>query len=455
MSETSPEGEGDVSRATWATRTGFIFAAAGTAVGIGNVWRFPFKTADEGGAAFLLVYVAFLVVVGVPLILLEFSIGRETRLSPVSAFDSLASGVYRYLGWPMVATAFLVLSYYTVVSGWMLRYTVMAAAEGYPSDVATAEAWFFEIASGVDAVLFHGLFLLLTASVVAFGVKRGIEVISLTLFPLSLALLASLAVFAYRLDGATGAYGYFLRPDLEVVAGNWHTILPSAAGQAFFTLSVGAGIMLTYASYVEEDRSLVGDSFAIAGIDTAVAVAVGLVVFPVMFAAGLSPTEPGHSAFFVTVSTAFGSIQGGELFGFVFFGTVSVAALLTSVALLEVLVCHMLDEEGMMRREVLAVAVTLLFVVGLPAALDIRFLDVVDVFAVEVLLVATMLVISVYLGWRHGEELADTVFDGELSGLMRRSWIWLIRIPVVAVLIVTLATGAIEYGHLLRELFGG
>ncbi len=442
-------------RESWRLRAGFVLAAAGTAVGLGNFWRFPFKAGEEGGAAFVLIYLVFIAVVGVPLVLLEFSIGRRTGRSPVAAFDRFASGAARHLGWPLVAAAFLILSYYTVVAGWMLRYTVMAVSDGYPSDVATAQTWFDEVATGLDAVAFHAVFLVLTAAVVAFGVKRGIEVVSLTLFPLALALLGVLVVMAYRLPGNQGAYAYYLKPDLGVVADNWHTILPSAAGQAFFTLSIGVGVLLTYASYVDEDRGLVGDGAAVAGLDTVVAVAVGLVVFPVLFAAGAPPGDTGHSAVFVTLSSSFGAIDGGLAMGFFFFGTLSLAGLLTSVALLEVVVSHLMDEEGFLRQEVLVSIVVVLFLFGVPPALDLRYLDVVDVFVTEIMLVATMLAVTAYVSWRHGEEMKSEVFGDLDDGWFASSWLWLLRAPVLVVLTVTLAAGLVKYGHLLTELTGG
>lgn len=442
-------------RESWSGRKGFVLAAAGTAVGLGNFWRFPFQAGEEGGAAFVLIYILFILLVGIPLLLLEFSVGRWASSSPVAAFDSLASGVYSYLGWPMVAAAFLILSYYTVVSGWVLRYTVMAFSTGYPSDLAAAEQVFGEVATGTDALVFHAVFLGLTAAVVAFGVKKGIELVSLTLFPLSMALLGVLIVMAYRLPESGEAYAYYLRPDLGVVASEWQSILPSAAGQAFFTLTVGGGILLTYASYVDEDRSLLGDGVTVAGLDTVVAVAVGLVVFPVMFTAGVPPGEPGHSALFVTLSSSFGTLEGGETLGFVFFGTIALAALLTSVALLEVLVSHMMDGEGHLRRHVLGFAVVVLFLFGVPPSLDLRYLDVVDVFATEILLVSTMLAVTVYVAWSHGDEVLEEVFYDDQERSIEKIWLWLLRYPVPVILAVTLVAGFVGYGDMLRRMFGG
>lgn len=440
-------------RATWATRVGFVLAAVGSAVGLGNVWRFPFQVGEGGGAAFLVVYLVFVALVGLSVLLAELAVGRSANRSPVEAFADLAQGAWEHLGWLFVATAFILLSYYTVVAGWIARYAVKGVSAGYPSSVEAADTQFAAAATGVDAVVFHGLFMAATAAVVGLGLRRGVELAAKVTVPVLVVLLVALAVYVSDMSGAGAAYSYYLSPDFGEVAANWDVILPAAAGQAFFTLSLGMGVMITYASYIEKDEDIVRDGAAIVALDSFIAVLVGLIVFPVLFTAGMPPAEPGHGAVFVSLAAAFGGVPMGGGLGTVFFATVALAALLSTVGLMEVVVSHILDYEGVERRAAAGGVGLTLFVVGIPAASSLVVIDFYDLFVNRVLLVAGALLLSVYVGWRFRDEAVSVVSgdSGWLDGF-GRAWLWTLRIPVVVVLVVVLGFGIADYVGFVQEI---
>jgi NSS family neurotransmitter:Na+ symporter len=444
-----------MARATWNTRSGFLFAAVGSAVGLGNIWRFPFAVGQEGGAAFLFVYLVCIVVIGFPILLVELAVGRRTRKSVVGALMEVGEGVWEYLGWLLVATAFLLLSYYTVVAGWVLRYTGLGIGDGYASTVEAASTQFSGVAVGLDTVFFHGVFLAATVAVVALGLRRGIEIAAKVMIPLLIVLLVLMAYYAYGLSGAGEAYAYYLTPDLGVIAENWIHILPAALGQAFFNLGLGMGIMVTYSSYIDRDENLIEDASVIIALDTVISFVVGLIVFPILFTAGVSPSGSGHGTVLISLSAAFGNIDGGGVIGTVFFGTVVVAALLSAVSLLEVVVSYMLEQEDFARsRRATTVSTGFgLFFVGLPAAVSLSLFNVYDLFIDRVLLVFGALLLTGYVGWRFDEEAVEEI-SGGADGFQRfgKAWVWTIRYPAVVILFFVLLLGVTDYVELVRGI---
>ncbi|WP_254767295.1 sodium-dependent transporter [Salinilacihabitans rarus] len=444
----------EVTRETWASRAGFILAAVGSAVGLGNVWRFPFQVAQEGGGAFLAIYLLFVLTVGFPAILAEFVVGRHTKRNPVSAVAELGGGAWRYVGWIFVVTGVIILSYYSVVASWTLRYVLFGLGDGYVSDVAAAGAQFDAVATGLDAVGFHALFMLAAITVVAAGIERGIELTVKVMVPAIVVVAVGMAVYAFTLDGAGAAYAYYLAPDVEVIAADWRSILPAAAGQAFFTLSLGMGTMVTYASYLGEDRNLAADGAVIVGLDTLIALVVGLIVFPVFFTAGVDPADPGPGAIFVGLTSAFADVPFGRLVGLAFFVTVAVAALSSAISILEVAVSFLVDERGIDRKVATLGVGGGVFLLGVPSALDLVLLDLFDTFADRVLLVAGALLLVVLVGWLAAdvarEELEKGIGD---LGPYGDAWIWLVRLPVAITLVVALVLGVSEYVEFLTGDF--
>lgn len=322
-------------RETWGSRSGFILAAVGSAVGLGNIWRFPFQVGQEGGSAFLFVYLLMVLVIGLPAVLIEFAIGRRAVRNPIDAFAKLGYPRWTAVGVLGVLTGFVIMSFYAVVGGWVLRYMVASTSGSY---FDAPEAYFTEVASGVDAVAFQFVFLAITAGIVAMGVRRGIELAVKLLVPALVVIMGVLIVYTATLEGAVDGYLYYLSPDIATLLQDWPSIVPAAMGQAFFTLSIGMGIMITYASYLREDRNLLVDGGWIVGIDTAIAILAGLMIFPVLFTIGIQPGEGGAGELFVGVGGAIGDLPAARLIGLLFFGALFVAALSSAISLTEVAV---------------------------------------------------------------------------------------------------------------------
>lgn len=440
-----------VVRETWQSRLGFVLAAVGSAVGLGNVWRFPFQTGQEGGAAFLAVYLVFILLVGLPAMLVELTVGRRSKRNAVGALGQIGGRAWRYVGGLFLVVGFVILSYYSVVSGWVLRYFLGSFTGDY---LVGPEAYFESVSTGLDAVVFHAIFMVVVIAIVGGGVRRGIEAAVRLIIPGIVVLMVALAIYAATLPDVGAAYAYYLSPDVEVLASQWHSIVPAAAGQAFFTLSLGMGAILTYASYIDEDRNLLVDSGAIVVSDTAIAILTGLVVFPILFATGVGAVAPGPGAIFVALAGAFGGLPYGWILGAVFFGAFAMAALSSAISLLEVVVAYLVDEHDVDRRLAAAGIGACVFVLGIPVAIDGVFLELYDRLAAEVLLVVGGLLLSILVGWIVAEDAIDELQQGMGKfGSLGSIWIWLVRVPVVVVLLVALYLSVTGYVEFLRTAF--
>ena len=447
-------------RETWATRTGFILAAVGSAVGLGNIWRFPFVTGEGGGSAFLFVYLLFVALIGLPAILAEFVVGRKTERNPVGALMEYGGSAWKYVGGMFIVTGFVILSFYSVVAGWFIRY-FLVGVRGSPASHSDASggdaaAMFGDLSTGLDAFVFHTIFMALTVGIVALGIRQGIELAVKVMVPSLIVLLGGLAVWAFTLPGGSDGYAYYLSPEFDVIAANWTTLLPDAAGQAFFTLSLGMGVMITYASYLGEDRNLATDGVTIIGFDTGIAFLTGLAVFPIFFAAGIEPGEGGAGEIFVSMTQAFATIPGGHLLGLLFFGTVVVAALSSSISLLEVVTAYVIDEKGVERWQAAVGMGGVIYLLGVPVTYDLVFLDLLDGFADGVLLVLGALLMMILVGWIAPqvavEELEKGIGD---LGSLGQAWIWALRIPILIVLAISLYLGVVGYVEFLTTDFAG
>lgn len=438
-------------RESWATRIGFILAAVGSAVGLGNVWRFPFQVGQEGGAAFLIVYLAFVVLVGFPAILIEFVVGRNTELNPVGALRDFGEDSWKYVGGVFIMIGFVILSYYSVVAGWVVRYFVDSFTGAYMTEPG---AHFMSIASGLDALVFHAIFMAAVVGVVAFGVRQGIELAVKAMVPAIIVIILGLVAYAFTLDGAGAAYSYYLSPEFGAIAENWQSVLPAAAGQAFFTLSLGMGVMITYASYISEDRNLAEDGVSIIALDTGIAVIVGLFVFPILFTAGVDPAAPGAGAIFISLAGAFAELPLGWLIGAIFFAMFALAALTSGISLLEVVVAYAVDEIGMARERAAVLIGGGIFLLGIPVTYDVVLVDLYDMLAAEILLVVGALLAMGLVSWKRSEEAKEELALGIGSlGTKGDAWIWLVRVPVLLVLVVSLYLGVTGYYEYLTTDF--
>jgi NSS family neurotransmitter:Na+ symporter len=436
-----------MTRETWASRLGFVLAAVGSAVGLGNIWRFPWITAENGGSAFLLVYLFVVLVVGVPGLVGELVIGRRSKRNPVGALRDLSgSNGWAVVGGLSVVTALVLLSFYSVVGGWIVRYFVEAAAAlaGGPLPYAAAPGAYFDAASvGVDALAYHLLFLALTGGIVLAGVRRGIEVGTKVMMPAIFVLLVVLAGWATAQPGAAAGYEFYLSFDLATVEANFFSVLGPAAGQALFTLSLGAGTMITYASYLGEDRSLPFDAGSIALLNTLVGVLAGLVVFPLLFSLGVDPGSPGPGALFVSIAGAFARLPGGTLVATVFFGVVTLAALSSSISMLELPVAFLVDEFGLDRRRAVGLSLAVFAVTGAASALDPSVFALFAVTLVDRLLALGLAVFLLFVGWVLGRDaLAEfRAGAGPLATRLAPAWLYTVGVALPVFLLFTLFAG--------------
>jgi NSS family neurotransmitter:Na+ symporter len=427
-------------RETWATRLGFILAAVGSAVGLGNIWRFPFQTADNGGAAFLVVYLASMLIIGIPAILAEFVIGRRANTDAIGAFRSLGKSNWRFVGAIGILASFWTLSYYSVIGGWVARY-VAGSVTG--SALAAPEGYFGAISVGLPSVVTHAVFMTTVIVIVAAGIERGIELATKFMVPSVIVLLIGLAVYAVTLPGSGQGYGFFLTPDFGVVATNFTSILPLAFGQALFSLSLGFSVMITYASYLGRDDSLFADGLLIAVTNTFVGMLAGLVVLPLLFAAGVQPGEGGVGAVFISIPTALASLPGGGLVGravgVVFFAVVLVAALSSAISLLEAAVAYAVDTFGLGRVPAAVGLGVGAFALGIPSAIDTAWLEWFDGISVTLLLPLGVLSVVLFVGWAMGSAATEELRDGMGLGGVSPAWLWTLRTVVLLVVLVVVA----------------
>jgi len=398
-------------REHWSSRSGFVLAAVGSAVGLGNMWRFSYLTAENGGAAFVLLYLAITLVVGLPVLLAELAVGRGAQMSPIRALEHFGGAAWKPLGLVFVAAGLLILSYYSVIAGWTLRYGGIALLSGFAPGAADR---FGDIASGWDAFGFHLVFMAGTIAVVAGGVKGGIERTALVLMPALFLIVAGLALWASTLDGAREGYAYYLSADFSKLLSMG--VIKDAAGQAFFSLSLGMGAMLTYASYLGRDHHLPNESAVIAGADVGIAFVAGLVVFPLIFALGLSE-QVGDStvgALFITLPEAFAQMgAAGRVVGILFFAALIVGALTSAISLLEVVVSAAIDGLGWSRGRAAWSLGALIALVGVPSAWSTEVLGVVDQVANNLFLLGGGFALAIFVGWVMRDPVAEVSVGAE------------------------------------------
>ena len=449
-------------RDTWGSKLAFILAAAGSAVGLGNIWGFPTTAAASGGGAFLLVYLAAVAFIGAPVMLAELVIGRRTQRNPVGAFRALAPGsLWVVVGALGVMTGIIILSFYSVVAGWTLAYVVKSALGTFGPGADTAAIFGGVAGSPAPAIGWHLVFMALTIWVVVGGVRDGIERWTKVLMPLLFLLLVLLALRAVTLSGAGPGLEFYLHPDFSRVTAR---VVLAAVGQAFFSLSLGMGAMITYGSYVSKRDDLVSSAGWVTGFDTLIAVLAGFIIFPTLFHAGLEPGAGGPGMVFVVLTSLLSTIPpapyGGILFGTAFFLLLAIAALTSSISLLEVPTSWLVDERGMRRRRAALLLGGVAFLLGIPSALangavgwlsrlpgiGMDFLSFLFAVFGQYALVVGALLISLFVGWVWGVRAAGEEVranDGKFP--LGRTWAFLIRFlcPVAIVgILVSLLRGA-------------
>lgn len=410
-------------------------AAVGSAVGLGNMWRFSYLTAEKGGAAFVVLYLLFTTIVALPVLLGELAIGRGAGKSPIQALDHYGGPRWKALGGLFVATGFLILAYYSVIAGWTIRYAGEALLTGLPADPG---AHFKSISEGLPAFVFHLIFMAVTMLVVMGGVTRGIERVSVVAMPTLFALVVGIALYAATLDGGEAGYRYYL--NARVSNAFKMDVVVAAAGQSFFSLSLGMGAMLTFASYLPRDSELPSEAVKIAMSDFGVAFLAGLMVFPIIFAFGLQGDvgESTLGALFVALPKAFASMGAiGRVVGFAFFVALIIGALTSAISLLEVVVSATVDGLDWTRTRAVAVMGGLITLLGAAAAWSIAVLDVMDQVANNILLLFGGLSLAIFVGWVMPDPRSE-IAPGSRSLAWFPVWRGLLRFVVPGVLVVVL-----------------
>jgi NSS family neurotransmitter:Na+ symporter len=435
-----------MARESWTGRIGFVLAAVGSAVGLGNLWRFPWMTAENGGSAFLVVYLGIVIAVGVPGLLAEFVLGRRSRKSPVGALRDLSgSRNWGHVGLLSVLAGLVLLSFYSVVGGWILRYLVASPSGAY---FDAPGAYFDAIAHGPAAAAFHVAFLAATAGVVYGGVRDGIERATTIMMPVVALVLVGMAAWASGLVGAGDAYAFYLAFDLATIRANALDVVLAAAGQALFTLSVGAGTMITYASYVGEDRSLPADATLVAVLNTSLGVLAGLVVFPLLFSTpGVDVATSGPGALFVGVATAFASLPYGELLAAGFFAVVALAALSSSISMLEIVVAYLVDEREIARQRATVGVAAFVLVTGGASAFSPSLFGALAGPVVDVVLTTGLLAFVLFAAWVVGADaVAEFARGTRYATGLGGTWRALIGVVLPPFLLFTLGVGILDVG---------
>ena len=446
-------------RDAWGTRAGFILAAVGSAVGLGNMWRFSYVAAEGGGAAFVLLYLLFVAIIGVPVMTSELVVGRMTQVSPVRALAKLGGPSWAPLGLLFVFCGIGILSYYSVIAGWTMRYAIDGMRGAIPED---AGAYFTSVGTKTPAVITHVIFMAATILIVLGGIKKGLERTAILLMPVLFLLLIGLAVWAYTLSDGGAGYAYYLKPQLGELLDP--KIISSAAGQAFFSLSLGMGALMTYASYLKSKENLGLEAAIIATTDFGVAFVAGLFVFPIIFHFNLQDTIGlGNPISDNTVGTLFISIPPalasmGSIGNFItgaFFVMLFFAAITSAISLLEVVVSAVIDGWGWTRQKATIVFGLIVLLMGLPSAYNLNFLDFADKLVGQTFLMIGGLFTAILVGYRIRPQADDELGQGLTSPALRNAWMGFVRYVVPPVLVVVLIFLIPDLITKFKTLIGG
>jgi len=368
-------------REKFGSRLGFILISAGCAIGLGNVWRFPYITGKYGGALFILIYLAFLILFGVPIMTMEFAVGRASRKSAVESFRTLEpkGKKWHLFGYIAIAGNYLLMMFYTTVTGWMFAYFFKMLHGDFTGAEVTAEYVAGEF-SGMMADPFLMIFYMVLVVGLGFlicslGLQKGVEKITKWMMLALLAIIAVLAIHSATLDGAGEGLRYYLIPSLDGIRENGlGQVITAAMGQAFFTLSIGMACMSIFGSYIDKDKRLLGESITIATLDTMVAFFAGLIIIPACFAYSIEPGQ-GPGLIFVTLPSVFNNMAGGRLWGTLFFLFMIFAALSTVVTVFEVIIAFFMDTLGWSRKKACLVNFIGVAVLSLPCIFGFNLLS--------------------------------------------------------------------------------
>lgn len=438
------------------SKIGIIAAAAGSAIGLGNIYRFPCELGNNGGAAFLLVYLAVVIFLGIPVMLSELVIGRRSQSNAVGAFKKLApKSAWPIVGYMGVLCGFIIFAFYSTVSGWTLEYIIKAATNSFQGkDLAAMEQDFTDFHNmGWRNVMWQAIFIFLTGFVVFKGVQNGIERYAKILMPLLLVILIVLGIRSVTLPGAKEGLSFLFHPDFSKIDAN---VLISALGQGFFSLSLGMGALITYGSYIKKKDNLTSTAFSVVLADTLIALLAGLVIFPAAFSFGIRPTA-GMGLVFNTIPMIFNQMTGGYIFCIIFFVLLAIAALTSTISLLEVVVAYLSEELHINRKWSTVWACLATLFIGSFASLSLMentpftiggktVFDLMDFVSSNILLPLGGVLIVIFVGWRLGKAkfFEEVTNEGTIKASLKKVIFFIIRYLAPIAITIVFISGLIK-----------
>jgi NSS family neurotransmitter:Na+ symporter len=449
INRTSSHGE-------WSSRTAFILAATGSAVGLGNIWKFPYITGENGGGAFVLIYILCVMFIGIPIMLAEVYLGKRGRLNPIASIKYISEKENRSKNWRVIGligilAGILILSYYSVIAGWTMAYATRAAFGVINNiDAVGATLMFNDFVSDPERLLaWHTIFSIMTAIVVSKGVKSGLESAVVRLMPALLVLLLALVIFSAIEGDFVSGVKFMLYPDFSQVT--WKTIL-IAMGQAFFSLSLGMGALMVYGSYLSSDISIPQTCVIVASLDTLVALLAGLAIFPIVISSGLEMTQ-GPGLIFQTLTVAFGAMPGGQLFGTLFFILLIFAAWTSSISLIEPMIIWMIEKYNLTRIQAATISSGLAWLLGIGTIIsfnvgseikifNMNIFETLDYLTSNILLPLGGIMITIYVSWLISKESINKELNIK-SNILRYIWYFSARFvaPIAVIMVMLNALG--------------
>ena len=449
INRTSSHGE-------WSSRTAFILAATGSAVGLGNIWKFPYIAGENGGGAFVLIYILCVMFIGIPIMLAEVYLGKRGRLNPIASIKYISEKENRSKNWRVIGligilAGILILSYYSVIAGWTMAYATRAAFGVINNiDAVGANLMFNDFVSDPERLLaWHTIFSIMTAIVVSKGVKSGLESAVIRLMPALLVLLLALVIFSAIEGDFVSGVKFMLYPDFSQVT--WKTIL-IAMGQAFFSLSLGMGALMVYGSYLSSDISIPQTCVIVASLDTLVALLAGLAIFPIVISSGLEMTQ-GPGLIFQTLTVAFGAMPGGQLFGTLFFILLIFAAWTSSISLIEPMIIWMIEKYNITRIQAATISSGLAWLLGIGTIIsfnigseikifNMNIFETLDYLTSNILLPLGGIMITIYVSWLISKESINKELNIK-SNILRYIWYFSARFvaPIAVIMVMLNALG--------------
>ncbi|MCM3167160.1 sodium-dependent transporter [Peribacillus frigoritolerans] len=441
----------------WTSKLGFILAAAGSAIGLGAIWKLPYMTGENGGGVFFLLFIIFTLLIGAPILIAEFTIGRNAQKDAISAYKHIAPGKpWALIGYGGVVASIILLSFFSVVGGWIISYLARSFTGSLSNLTQEEYGNFFNtiISNPYETVIAQLLFMVFTIWVVQGGVSKGIEKANKYMMPSLFILFIILLIRSLTLDGAMEGVKFFLKPDFSALTGE--TIL-LALGQSFFALSVGVSVMVTYASYLSKKEDITKSAFSVVGLNIFISLLAGLVIFPAVFALGFSPSS-GPGLVFVVLPAVFNEMALGGIFMFIFFILLLFATLTTAFSILEIVVAAMIKGDSAKRKKASWIAGITVFLIGIPSALSFGVLSDVKIFNLSIFdfadyltsniaLPVGALFISLFIGYQMKRIEVQKEFEtGADSGRsLFKLWHFLIRyiVPIMIILVFLKSTNLI------------